>query len=419
MSGYRRLLALFAGVVVAGAAAPARAEVTSVAVLGIEPIDVPEALAQQLTDALRQRASSTNGVRMVQGKDLIEIKMIFSCDGETPACLANAGKSLGADKLLYGTIKKGPGKGTQQVIVALKLLDVKSAAVEKFVNETIVKRELAAGSVNASADKWFGALVEVDAKPTLLVDSEPQGGVVSVDGQAVGRTPQTLRELSAGTHTISVSMNGRVTTNNTVELRPGTRHNLVVKLDEVPSAPPPYTPPPEPVVAPSPMQPSAQQPQPSAQRGHPGRPAKAVALAAVGAAVVAGAVAIYTWRTYTSLEDTARADLMMSKPASPSDADTAFFKSPGCTPPNDLTSPNIQTYKSDCKKGETFANATTALWVVTGALAASGVISYVIGDRQAAAAARERSTAQVIKQSLRIAPVFSTQGGALTAAFEF
>src|SRR5258706_7542148 len=85
------------------AAGVARAE-PSVAVLGIEPVDVPDASAVQLTDALRQRAAATGGVRLVQGKDLVEMKMIFGCDGETPACMAQAGKSLGADKLLYGTL---------------------------------------------------------------------------------------------------------------------------------------------------------------------------------------------------------------------------------------------------------------------------------------------------------------------------
>ena len=55
--------------------------------------------------------------------------------------------------------------------------------------------------------------------------------------------------------------------------------------------------------------------------------------------------------------------------------------------------------------------------MATGALAAAGVVSFVIGDRQAAKA-KEKS-ASVMRQTLRIAPVFSTQGGGLTAAFEF
>src|SRR4051794_17285375 len=128
----------------AALAGTAWADTTSVAVLGVEPIDVPEALAQQLTDALRQRAAGTSGVRAVQGKDLIEIKMVFGCDQEQPVCMAQAGRTLGADKLLYGTLRKA-GRGGAQVAVSLKLLDVKGGTVEHSVAETVGKRELAAG----------------------------------------------------------------------------------------------------------------------------------------------------------------------------------------------------------------------------------------------------------------------------------
>src|SRR5450432_852107 len=86
--------------VVVGLASAAHADPT-VAVLGIEPVDVPEQLSQAVTDALRQRAAATPGIRMVQGKDLVEMKMIFGCDGEAASCMAQAGRSLGADKLLY------------------------------------------------------------------------------------------------------------------------------------------------------------------------------------------------------------------------------------------------------------------------------------------------------------------------------
>ena len=148
MPRYSSVLAALVGLVLASSSASAAPDV-SVAVLGLEPVDVPEPLAQQLTDALRQRASSTSGVRTVQGKDLIEVKMVFGCDGELPACMAQAGKTLGADKLLYGTVKKGGSKNA--VTVALKLLDVKTAVVEKFVNDTVQKRELAGANVNAAA----------------------------------------------------------------------------------------------------------------------------------------------------------------------------------------------------------------------------------------------------------------------------
>src|SRR5581483_5293704 len=96
-----------------------------------------------------------------------------------------------------------------------------------------------------------------------------------------------------------------------------------------------------------------------------------------------------------------------------------FFKNPNCSPPASLgTGSLVQSYKSHCSSGETYANATTALWVVTGTLAAAGVVSFIIGDRQARKAhERAPSTAQIIKQTLTLAPVFSTGSGGVQAAF--
>jgi hypothetical protein len=388
------------------------------AVLGLEPVDVPEPLAQQLTDALRQRASSTGGVRMVQGKDLIEVKMVFGCAEELPTCMAQAGKTLGADKLLYGIVKKGSSKNT--VTVALKLLDVKTAVVEKFVNDTVQKRELAGSNVNGVAGRWFSQLIEIESKPTLTVTSDPSGAAVTVDGSGYGRTPVTLRDLTPGAHTVVVSMPGRQTVTRSVELRAGGSHDVVATLE--PEAPPvvvrkePVKPPEPPrlIVPTQPITP----PPPPLRAEHPGRTAKIVAGVLVGAAVVTAAVAIYTWRTYTDLETSAHNDLEAIKPMMVAPADAPFFMNPGCNVPADLQgAPRATQFHNECTSGNNYANATTGLWVATGALAAAGVVSFVIGDRQAAKA-KERNVS-VMRQTLRVAPVFSTRGGGLTAAFEF
>jgi hypothetical protein len=415
MPRYSSVLAALVGLVLAASSASAAPDV-SVAVLGLEPVDVPEPLAQQLTDALRQRASSTSGVRTVQGKDLIEVKMVFGCDGELPACMAQAGKTLGADKLLYGVVKKGGSKNT--VTVALKLLDVKTAVVEKFVNDTVQKRELAGANVNAAAAKWFGQLLEVEAKPTLTVTSDPSGASVTVDGQGYGRTPVTLRDLSPGPHQVVVSMSGRQTFSRSVELRAGGSHDVVATLEaEAPvvvQKQPIKAPEPSPLISPAPT------PAPTPLRNeHAGRTAKIVAGVLVGAAVVTAGVAIYTWRKYSDLETDAHNDLEALKPMPVPQQDSSFFMNPSCHVPADLAGSAAATkFKNDCNSGNSFAATTTGLWVATGALAAAGVVSFVIGDRQAAKA-KERNSASLMRQSLRIAPVFSTRGGGLTAAFEF
>src|SRR5579859_6037220 len=119
------------------AAAVAHAD-PSVAVLGIEPVDVPEQVSQAVTDALRQRAAATPGIRVVPGKDLVEMKMIFGCDGEQASCMAQAGRSLGANKLLYGTLKKATKNGSH-VVAALKLLDVNTGVIERSEERRVGK----------------------------------------------------------------------------------------------------------------------------------------------------------------------------------------------------------------------------------------------------------------------------------------
>lgn len=419
MRRYVTLLGLLAALVPARGALAASD--VGVAVLGLEPVDIPEALAQQLTDALRQRAAATSGVRVVPGKDLIEIKMVFGCNGELPACMANAGKALGADKLLYGSIKKGSSKAN--VTVTLKLLDVKTAVVEKFVNDTVSKHELAGSNVSGTAGRWFAQLLQIEAKPILTVSSDPSGASVTVDGAAAGRTPVTLRDLSPGAHTVVLSMSGRQPVTRNVDLRPGATQEVTATLEAEPppvvhhhAEPPP--PAPEPLVKAAPVAPLG--------REHPGRTAQILGGALFGAGVIAGVAAIVTWSRYDSrfdgsYEQTARKDLL-GFPGPFSDQESTFLHSPSsCTVPSSMAMRDqalAAKYHNDCTSGHTLAATTTGLWIAAGALAAGGVISFIVGERQAAKA-KERTTLGVMRQTLRVAPVFSSQSGGVTAAFEF
>src|ERR1700749_4929249 len=100
------------------------------AVLGLEALEgAPDNVASEITDALRQRVASTHGFQLVQGKDLVEVKLVFSCPDEGAACMAQAAKSMGATKLIFGNVKK-VGADYQ---VSLKLLDVNRAAVDAWV----------------------------------------------------------------------------------------------------------------------------------------------------------------------------------------------------------------------------------------------------------------------------------------------
>ena len=57
---------------------------------------------------MRQRVAATKDYQLLQGKDLVEVKLVFACPDEAPACLSQAGKSLGAAKLISATSRR-PG----------------------------------------------------------------------------------------------------------------------------------------------------------------------------------------------------------------------------------------------------------------------------------------------------------------------
>ena len=94
------LLLLLASLVPGPAAHAAAAEAgIPTTVLGLEPLEgVPDTLSADITDALRQRVAATKDYQLLQGKDLVEVKLVFACPDEAPSCLSQAGKSLGAAK---------------------------------------------------------------------------------------------------------------------------------------------------------------------------------------------------------------------------------------------------------------------------------------------------------------------------------
>src|SRR4051812_31335670 len=99
-------LSTILGAVAFGGSVRAQSGDISTAVLGFEALDgAPDNVGAEITDALRQRVAATKGYQLVQGKDLVEVKLVFSCPDEAPACMAQAGKSMGATRLIFGNVK--------------------------------------------------------------------------------------------------------------------------------------------------------------------------------------------------------------------------------------------------------------------------------------------------------------------------
>ncbi len=111
-----------------------------VAVLGLEvtsAVDVRTTeLAHDLTEGIRTRARIGSGPYAYapsSERELIDEKLIKQCDNEAPACMAEIGKELDADVIVYGKLEKED----KVVRLSLHLLEVAKKAKLNRTSMTI------------------------------------------------------------------------------------------------------------------------------------------------------------------------------------------------------------------------------------------------------------------------------------------
>ena len=199
---------LLLGIFATSSAAHAQPAGGSLAVLGLETFDgAPAGVANAITDALRQRVSASKGFRLVPGKDLMEVKLVFSCPDEAPSCMAQAAKSLGADKLVFGSVKKA----ADGYLVTLKMLDAAKGRVDAWVAEQIGRSQATAPGIRGPVQKWFATLSGAGSSGSIRVTADIVGASVLLDGLPVGVTgndPLELGGIATGRHDIVISKPG-------------------------------------------------------------------------------------------------------------------------------------------------------------------------------------------------------------------
>ena len=157
-----------------GAVAPAHAAPAGKAsVLTLEGDD--PAKTSGLSKAL-QSEFAARGVGGGRDMSLAELKLTMGCD-EPPsvACLSGGGKTLGVDRMIYGTLTKTRGGAYS---LNLSLMDVATATVEKIVNAELAEGALAAGTVQGTAtDLVTQMLGPVEtAPPEVVAGPGPETG---------------------------------------------------------------------------------------------------------------------------------------------------------------------------------------------------------------------------------------------------
>lgn len=221
-------------------------EDVTVAVLGIEASSgAPEAVASALTDALRQQVTSIQGFRLLPGRDLVEVKLVFSCPDEAPSCMAQAGKSLGVTKLIFGVVTASAG---DTYVVTLKLVDTNRGVVDSWVAEQVTKMQATAAGLKGPVQKWFGTLTGQRAVGTIHIKGEMIGTSVSLDGTPQGVTGAddlVISNVSVGQHELLATKPGYDPVRRPVSVAAGDTIRVALKLQKsaaIAAAPAPHAP---------------------------------------------------------------------------------------------------------------------------------------------------------------------------------
>lgn len=206
----------------------------TISVLGLEPAaGSPEAVATSVTEALRQRVTSTTGYRLVQGRDLVEVKLVFSCPDEAPPCMTQAAQSIGAAKMIFGNVQP---VGMDAFLITLKLLDADRGVVESWISEQITKAQVTPIALRAPVQKWFATLTGQAVPGSIKVNGGVVGAGVWLDGaQAglLGADGLTIAGVAPGPHQVAVSKAGYEKFERSVNLASGATEKVFVQLKAI------------------------------------------------------------------------------------------------------------------------------------------------------------------------------------------
>ena len=368
-------------------ASPARAAAPeAMAILGIEADQVPEALAARITAALRDALAYRAGVQAMPGKDLVEMRFLFGCTEEAGlgVCLAQAGKSLVVNRLIFGSLKLArPAPGARKVatyFIRLRVLDVNNGTVEPVeVHETVVADQLAPLPLAASAGRWL----------TTLLGPEPPKAVAAV-------TPAPAGPVVAPTSRPSQPAAPPVAGSKPVTPIAGTP----------PVAPVAGMPP---IAAVTPPPPSSDDEIPWDDK--PGRRLLAGGIVATVLAAAAFGVSVATWRVYAGKQGEMHDALLAAGVADPVYAarHLDYFRDPTCAVPSDTAPNTVDNARAICESGQSYVNATRGLLITGSVLGAVGITGTTLGMR--------RMRGEPSKKSQALGPSLAPGAGGFVLTF--
>ncbi len=215
---------------------------TSVVVLGVNSTEGDDAVAHEVSAALRRAATQVRGWNVgAREINLSQVEIAAGCEVTEPGCLAQLSEALSSQKILYGSLRRSRNTGRIDYELTLRLFDARNGAqreerISIGANQTDVDalREPMRGALQRLTSAVPPVPANTARTPTPTPPNSTQTGTldvqsdglagddVRVDGVSVGTLNRNGRlvatGISLGVHRVQIVRSNRVLFDHTSEI---------------------------------------------------------------------------------------------------------------------------------------------------------------------------------------------------------
>jgi hypothetical protein len=386
-------------------ASPALAE-SAVVVLGIRSVEGDDDVANDITEQLRSAARGIEGWNVSNtAVSMAQMSLAHGCDEIDAACLAEIAKGLGADRIIYGTLRRTSAREDYDYALNLNLFAAETREIMRSVDDTIPRTQVDFQSLSARADKLVARLASTATGGAIEIQANVPDAEVTVNGQSVGITRDgalRMEGLQPGRYHVVISREGYIAHDSTVSVVEGADTSIAAVLSIIGGSG--STPEPE------------EAPDTGHHLGWLGWTLIGVSAASlVGVGVSIGVIeGINNDKLYTKYRDAVAEGNARVMKDHPEDVVKDVCKAAKAGSEYSLSQAEVKSVADKCSTADTFE---VLQWVFAGtAIAAGAVGTYLVltasdggGDGEHA----KRDT------SLALQPVFGPRGAMLNATLRF
>jgi hypothetical protein len=208
----------------------------SVVVLGLRSVEGDDDLANTITDELRVAAKGVAGWAVLERSvSMTQMSLAHGCEEVDASCLSEIAKGLGAERIIYGTIRRTSAREDYDFSLDLSSFDAASGRIEQTVTEVVPKAETETDGLGAHVAKMLQRLSGAASAGTIVVQANVESAQVSLNGTPVGEVVGgrlVLEQVQPGSYEVEITSEGYRTYRAVVAVQDSTETTVAATLNQ-------------------------------------------------------------------------------------------------------------------------------------------------------------------------------------------